>query len=179
MRRLRRHKSSAAERVRRRLRGLQSFRVGCRSAASDLWRLRRLKSSPTSLCGAAARRRASSWSPFSLSTQQPPNPLPPRPAPPGRHPGPRAHPPPKRACARPHSRRQISRGTQREIPAAAPHINLSRIGPAGGCGVMQCHQHAAGPVAKGCVLIFVSGLEVGTVGHTHGSGQILKLDPTM
>ena len=56
MRRLRRHKSSAAERVRRRFRVLQPFRVGCRSAASDLWRLRRHKSSPTSLCGAAARR---------------------------------------------------------------------------------------------------------------------------
>ena len=44
---------------------------------------------------------------------------------------------------------------------------------------MQWHQHAAGPVAKGRCLFAQSGLEVGTVGHTHGSGQILKMDPTI
>ena len=44
---------------------------------------------------------------------------------------------------------------------------------------MQCHQHAAGPIAIARDLLLQSGLEVGTVGHSHGSGPILKLDPTV
>ena len=44
---------------------------------------------------------------------------------------------------------------------------------------MQCHQHPAGPIAKAFVLILQSGLEVGTVGHTHGSGRFLKMHPTV